>query len=84
MKKTDIALIVTGLVLVVVAWGGFQDSQRELVEAKASYVQTVCDKAHRELSGASEQECGDAQDKANAEYLCDGVSPSARCWVEVK
>lgn len=50
---------------------------------RVEYVQTTCDKAHREYSGASEAACGEAQDATNTEYLCT-AEPNASCWVEVK
>ncbi len=63
------------------ALGQFVGAQEDLSSARASYVQTVCDKARGEISGASEQACADAQDEAGATYLC---SVSGSCWVEVK
>jgi hypothetical protein len=45
-------------------------------------VKEVCDKAHAEISAASEQACGDAQDATGSEYLCDSFGPTANCWVE--
>lgn len=75
------------VVIVAVAWfvvGDWRAAQAQELTDKVAYVQQVCDSARAEFSGKSEQACGDAQDRAGAEYLCDSYAPSARCWVEVK
>lgn len=46
------------------------------------YAKATCDKAHREISGASEQACGEALDASNSEYLCNEGGSS--CWIESK
>lgn len=53
-------------------------------DSAAGTVQAICDKAHREISGASEQACGSAQDVTHTEYLCDSIGFAAHCWVEAK
>lgn len=56
-----------------------------IVNAKGvDYVKQVCDKAHRENNGASEELCGQLQDQTGTEYLCGSTSVNALCWVEVK
>lgn len=78
-----VALFFAGLaVLAFVVVGQYNASRHELAASKVEYVQTVCDIAHDEISGASEQACGDAQDQTGTEYLCNHINTS--CWVEVK
>ena len=43
-------------------------------------VQTVCDIANHEISGESEEACGDVQSQTNTEYICNYSGTS--CWVE--
>lgn len=50
--------------------------------AHKAEVQRVCDVAHNEINGRSEQACGDIQDKYKMEYLCSSIGD--HCWVEVK
>lgn len=47
-------------------------------------VKSICDKAHREVNGTSEEACGNAQDITGTEYICENNTPDADCWVEVK
>lgn len=47
-------------------------------------VQNICDKAHREINGTSELACGQAQAQTGTEYLCNGTSVNAYCWVETQ
>lgn len=42
----------------------------------------ICQSAHRETDGASEQRCGDMQDKTHTEFICSQTG--AYCWLEVK
>ena len=69
-------------VLAVVVVYQYNGAQHELRIAKIEYVQHLCDRAHTEISGASEVECGNAQDRTNTEYLCDKTGTT--CWVEEK
>lgn len=48
------------------------------------YVQSICDKAHSEISGSSETACGNAQNETNTEYLCTTATNDGYCWVEAK
>lgn len=56
------------------------------INTAKTLVYTTCQQARQEASRASEQACGDAQDRLNMEYLCDELNRSANnhCWVEVK
>lgn len=45
-------------------------------------VKAVCDYAHNQTNGETEEACGRAQDASNTEYLCD--KNGNNCWVEVK
>lgn len=52
----------------------------------AREVYAVCNSARQEISGISEQACGDLQDKYNIEFLCQANNSEAsnNCWTEVK
>lgn len=70
--------------LTLLSWsvvGGFISAEGERTANAAEYVQTTCDAMLRDFNDTSKQACGDAQTKANAEYLCNN---SGSCWVEVK
>lgn len=49
-------------------------------------VYAVCNSARLEISGQSEQACGDLQDKLGIEYLCQERNdlPTNHCWTEAK
>lgn len=51
-----------------------------------SLVYAICQQSRQEISGASEQACGDAQDQLDVEYLCkeNNSLASNRCWTEAK
>jgi hypothetical protein len=49
-----------------------------------AYVQSICDRAHDEISGASEEACGKAQDEMGIEYLCTSRTNDGYCWTEIK
>lgn len=55
-------------------------------ESAAREVYAVCNSARQEISGTSEQACGDLQDKYNIEFLCEARNSEAsnHCWTEVK
>lgn len=53
-------------------------------ESAAREVYAVCNSAHQEISGASEQRCGELQDKYNIEFLCSDTSAGINCWTEIK
>ena len=76
------AFAIITLVLGVVIINQYRDATQQLGTSKHEYVQTVCDIAHDEYSGESEQKCGDAQDQTNTEYLCNHSGTT--CWVEDK
>lgn len=48
-------------------------------ELQASRVYAVCIAAHHEVSGESEEACGNMQDKYHYEFLCSRIG---NCWVE--
>lgn len=43
---------------------------------------TTCQVAHENIDGASEQACGDAQDRTGTEFVCNQTGEA--CWLEVK
>lgn len=49
-------------------------------------VYAVCNSARLELNGASEEACGQVQDKYNIEFLCEANNnlPATNCWTEAK
>lgn len=55
-------------------------------QSAAREVYAVCNSARQEMSGASEQACGDLQDKYNIEFLCEARNSEAsnHCWTEIK
>lgn len=73
------------VVLSVVVVNGYIAAQTQLKNSKIAYVAQVCDAARLEISGESENACGDAQDKAGAEYKCTAMlNNKLSCYVEVK
>lgn len=81
MKKA-IGLTVYLLVLMVaVVWAyniGTVNYQPDSIREVKEY----CDMAHNEISGESEEKCGQMQDETNTEYMC-GYNYT-ECWLEVK
>ena len=75
--KYTIAIIV---LLVAVLLAGYLDKPLNPIEKTLA----VCNKAHREVSGFSENYCGELQEQYNLEFLCSDVTPQADCWVESK
>lgn len=84
--KTDIIMlmiviyIITSIYTVVLA----QHIDTRTVSANKSYVMLMCSQSHDVHSYFAEKACGDAQDQYNLEFLCDGTSQQAACWVEEK
>lgn len=60
-----------------------QNKQNHIAKAT---VFAICQEARQEMSGASEQACGDIQEQLNIEYLCDERNSLAsnHCWTEAK
>ena len=61
-------LPVCAVILTVFAIGQLTSETTTTMQAKVDYAQHICDKASNELSGTSEQACGDALDTINAIY----------------
>lgn len=78
MHKIDKILIGT-FILSLAVLGTLALREHSKLQDIAS-VQAVCDKAHSEISGTSEQACGDIQDRTGTEYICGQF----RCWVELR
>lgn len=57
---------------------GYMDKPMTPVEKTLA----VCNKAHTEASGFSENYCGQLQDENNLEYLCS--YNGTKCWIESK
>lgn len=48
--------------------------------SKQSETYRVCQAAHKEISGRSEELCGRLQDETKTEFICGSYD----CWLEVK
>lgn len=79
--KNTIYIIITAVLAVVVV-NQFLDANKDLAQSKAEYAYTICNQAHNEVSGSSEEACGRAQDQTNTEFLCDHTGNN--CWIESK
>lgn len=82
MVKTIVSLVGYILILAVsVVWaynlGSVNFNKDSIRDVKA-----YCDMAHNEVSGESEEKCGQLQDETNTEYLCS--YNYTECWLEVK
>lgn len=75
-----LALITIAAVLSMVVVGQYTEAAAELSTAKKQYVQTICENAYQKIDGKTENDCGNAQDKTNTEFLCNYQT----CWVEEK
>lgn len=79
MKTTIFLALVVGLMFgVAINNAATQNAKRQ--------VYAVCNGARLEISGASEQACGDLQDRLGVEFLCDSNNSltSNHCWTEAK
>lgn len=47
-------------------------------------VYDICSHSRTVLSGEWEEACGMAQDASSTEFLCNGITITATCWVESK
>lgn len=74
MKTILLAIIIVIGVLVA----GYLDKPMNPIERTLA----VCNKAHTEASGFSENYCGQLQDENNLEYLCN--YGGTKCWIESK
>lgn len=87
IKNLILVLGVSVVLAVVLGVTGNYLYERHLNDQARSIelVQLVCDNAHNEINGASEQACGLAQDQTHTEYLCDHYKnvPDV-CYVEAK
>lgn len=59
---------------------------RAATENAKKLVYNVCNDARLEVSGDSEEACGQVQDKYNIEFLCESNNwlASTHCWTEAK
>lgn len=69
-----VLLVAFGFIMIQVG------KQQQIAQQHTAY--SVCLTAHTQVSGASEQACGRAQDATHTEFLCDKTN--AYCWLEVK
>lgn len=72
MEKTTliIASITIGM-LIQLAVSGFTQARVDLYQAKLDYTKSICDKAHSEISGESEFNCGEMLDEMGMIYNCN-------------
>lgn len=83
-ERVILPLVLITLVLGVVIGFQYRDSVVELRLAKHEYVYHICNDARLEVSGESEEACGQAQDRTGTEFFChaNNQDPSTTCWVE--
>lgn len=83
-ERAILPLLLLTLVLGIIVGLEYRSSVVELRLAKHEYVYHICSEARLEVSGESEQACGDAQDRTGTEFLCEknNQDPSTVCWVE--
>jgi hypothetical protein len=86
MTRVHAVVALALLILGVVVLNQYHDARVELATAKHEYVYQMCNDSRQEVSGTSEQACGDAQDRTHTEFLCAerNALPSNHCWVEDK
>lgn len=79
MKTLQLSLVV--LLLVAFGFIMIQVGKQEQIKQQHQAF-NVCLAAHAEVSGASENACGLAQDRTHTEFLCN--NNGQYCWLEVK
>ncbi|MES1987278.1 MAG: hypothetical protein V4440_04470 [Pseudomonadota bacterium] len=80
-NKEKLGYFTIGALLVVYGFIMLQvGKQRQIAQQHQTY--NICIKAHFETSGASEQACGNAQDRTHTEFICN--QDGTYCWLEVK
>lgn len=78
-KVTGITICVVVFFIGLMLSDYYKHTESSSVRAvQVQMVQQVCDIAHGEVSGYSEEACGNVQDQTNTEYICNSTS----CWVE--
>lgn len=83
MKVDTFLLFLTGIIiLAILSTSQLIYANDNTYRTQISYTKQVCDKSHNEISGSTEQLCGELQDKTNTEYLCNQTGNY--CWLEVK
>jgi len=70
--------------LAVIVIGTYHAANAEAQTSKIEYVAQTCYDQIHGIPTANFQTCGDAEDQANAEYLCNANTLTAKCWVELK
>lgn len=85
-ERAMLPLVLLTIVLGVVVGTQYRNAQTELGIAKREYVYQICNNARQEDNGASELECGRAQERTSTEFLCEQRNqyPDNVCWVEEK
>lgn len=87
MNKLDAVFYsLIALMLTSMAVGQLFTAHTEASTSKHDYVYAICNQARTQLSGASEQQCGEAQDRTSTEFMCEHNNSltSTHCWVESK
>lgn len=79
MRASQTAII--GLLLVAFGFIMIQVGKQQQISQQQQAYQ-ICLKAHSEISGASENACGQAQDRTHTEFLCNQTGHY--CWLEIK
>lgn len=77
----SLALPLIALLLVIFGFEMIQIGKQQQISQYQNAL-AICNTAHNEINGASEEACGAAQDTTHTEYLCS--STGQYCWLEVK
>lgn len=85
-KLIDLIPFLFVAVLLGFALMQLSDAQVDVSQAKQELVYQVCEQARHEVSGESEQQCGDIQDSTGIDYLCGMADEygDRTCWVEAR
>ncbi len=78
-------MILLGLSIILIAITNIMQTN-DIKETREALVYSVCNQARQEINGASEQDCGELQDKFNIKFSCENRNSLAsnKCWTEDK
>lgn len=72
-------IIILLLALTTYVFSEYQAAERDLYQNKIEYTKFICDQAHAEIAGASEEDCGRMQDETNTKYTCNAT----KCYLKM-
>lgn len=79
------SITLLGLCLAIL--GGSNITQtNDIRKTQEALVYSICNQARQEISGASEQDCGEVQERLNIKFSCENRNslPTNKCWAEAK